>query len=198
MFWMYWLIGAMIVFIEGACAYHDGFLTQGQIAYHHHFPKAWSFMEHAGMWCDLFLVSPLVAMIISKYELAYSSWQSIVFIALSIAITLYFNHMYNTKWLIVPEAGRHDGAVTTMGKIHGLYAVVTMWIIFLFYFCPVTPEITKSDLLKVFGALLILFFVGITKFSTKWEWRRLDSITVATECLITIGVTYWKYQHLSK
>ena len=198
MFWIYWLIGAVVVFIEGAFAYHDGFLTQAQIAQYHNFPKAWSFMEHGGMWCDLLLVSPLVAMIVSKYHLAYVSWLSAAFLVVGIGITLYFNHMYNTKWLPFPEAGVHDNAVTTMGRIHGFYAIITMWIIFMFYFCPLDPQMTRSDLLKVSIGLLILFAVGITKFSTKWEWRMIDTIQVGIAWAVTIGFTCWKYQHLTQ
>lgn len=194
MFWTIWLCGALIVVIEGICAHWDGFLTQAQIAYFYRFHKAYSFMEHGGMWCDMFVLPPIVAIAISNYHLAYMSWQSAGFVGVSVAIMLYFHHSYKTT-AAIPEAGRHHGKVTPMGVIHGFYAVITMWILFLFYFCPISPVMRKSDLLKVSAGLMILFVIGVRKFSRKWKWATIDTIQVSIAWIIILIVTAYKYRY---
>lgn len=197
MFILIWALGVLYVVAEGIAAYFDGFLTQEQIAENYNYRHAYSFMEHGGMWCDITFLPLIFAMILSKYKFEYLSWQSFVSAGICIGMVIYANYQYrhNVALLPTPESGQHDGKVTVMGRMHGIYAIIGIWTYLLLYFCPVHPVIKKEDLIIATAGLLVLFPVGVIKFNPDWHWRTTDTVTTAVSYLVTIIAFFWKYQY---
>jgi len=56
--------------------------------------------------------------------------------------------------------------MTVAGWIHGLYAVIALWIIALVYLT--VPHVPKADLIKMSIALTPFFFIGVVKWNMRW------------------------------
>src|SRR4051812_22256903 len=125
--------GILVVIVEGVISWATGWLTQSQLRARE--VTGYSFMEHGGMWADVFIVSPLVAYIMSKYQLAYFSKRGWVILALATLVSFVAGYAYQ-KLLVVPEVFVHDGKTSVVGWIHGLFAISAIWIIVLFYIDP--------------------------------------------------------------
>ncbi len=128
------LIGWAFVLSHGFLAYYDGggYLTQAQMQSRG--IKGWSFMEHGGMWFDFFILTPVVAYIVSHYKLPILSKTSIAFICGIIVALICFGFFYSSKTFGIPEAHTHDGKTAPAGYVHGVYALIVAWVLFMFYF----------------------------------------------------------------
>jgi hypothetical protein len=87
MLYLLLFVGIVLVVIQGACAYFDGYLTQAQM-HAQGVLNGYSFMEHGGMWADVLVISPLVAYIATKYELKYTAWYSLLIFAIAVIATI--------------------------------------------------------------------------------------------------------------
>ena len=83
-FFVTWLIGIMFVVAQGIATYTGGYFSQSQMVARG-ITNGWSFCNHAGMYADIFIVSPVIAYIMSNYELSYfSKWGAWMFVAVTI------------------------------------------------------------------------------------------------------------------
>ena len=82
MFWLVLTIGVILVLAQGVFSYRDGYLTKKQMATRG-IRHGWSFLEHGGMWADIFIISPLIAYVSSQHQLAYVSPKSTIFLLLT-------------------------------------------------------------------------------------------------------------------
>lgn len=160
------LIGIALVFVQGACAYYDEFLTQTQMR-QQGIHNGWSLMEHGGMWADVFIVSPVVAYIASNYDLDWS-WRGLAFLGACSVAVLILVHVYEKGGLVNPEAHTHDGKTTAAGWIHAIYAVLALWVLGEF-FLGLIPFPAKTDLLVMAVVLTAFFYLGVMKFSPRWK-----------------------------
>lgn len=97
------LIGFVAAFISifgvvlgGYCASLNSFLTVGQMrarGINHGLP----FIAHLGMWGDLFIITPLVAIIVSRYSEKWSMGNvilaSVIAIIASGAMHIFYSHL---------------------------------------------------------------------------------------------------------
>lgn len=193
-FWSILATGVALVVIQGIYAWMDGYLTQKQMR-SHGTTNGWSFMEHGGMWADVFPISPLVAYITS-YKLEYFSWWGLGLLALSGILTVAAIKGYEKGGLKTPEAHTHDGRTTAAGWIHGLFAMVGLWIFALFYFTPITPSASPRDIVIVSLLLTPFFYLGVVKFSPRWKFEKWVRWQVAGEIVglwvaTTIRILYF-------
>jgi hypothetical protein len=181
-------LGVAIVLAQAVASWFDGYLTQAQM-HSRGIAHGWSFLEHGGMWGDAFIISPLLAYILSKYRLAYFSKASVfVLIAVTLA-ALAMGYAYQRTGMTSPEAHTHDGATTLAGLIHGVFAIFAIWTCSLVYLDLTSPPVAKSDVIA-FSLLLTPFFVlGVTKLSQHWSFGTLAIWQVAIEIALLWAVT---------
>ncbi len=161
------LVGVALVVVQGIAAWLDGYLTQAQMQ-SRGVTNGWSFMEHGGMWADVFVISPMVAYFMGKYRMDWSSAWSFVILAIALAASLALGYMYQEGGKVTPEAHTHDGTTTVAGWIHGLFAVAVIWTFGVVYFGLTNPPVSKFDIVMMSLLLTPFFFLGAAKFSKRW------------------------------
>ena len=173
-------IGITMVVLQGVAAAFDGYFNQKQMRVHGYY--GFAFIEHGGMWADIFLVSPAMADIVSKYKLNYNSRASHMILIGVIIFTLTMMNKYKNEGVCKPEAHTHHGNQTVAGWIHGLFAAVSMWLLILFYFTTTTPKASAHDLILVTSLFTIWAPLGVIKFfNPLWKWTKSLSWTVSIE-----------------
>ena len=193
-FWTILALGEFIVALQGIAAVLDGFLTRAQMLWVHNTVKGYSFMEHGGMWADAFIVTPLLAYLMSNYNFAYSSTGSVAFLVAAFALwALLAAKMYAPLGAAMPEAHAHDGYVTVAGWIHVLYAAVATWIIALAYLPGMAePQVSSADIIIVSAALSFWTYLGVAKFSGYWTFDTFAKIQVGGEIALIWCLAAWR------
>ena len=174
-FWMVYGLGILLVVLQGFASWKDGYFSQWQM-YSRRIRNGWAFIEHGGMWSDVFVVSPIVAFAISKYQLHYFAKSGLVILFVSVSLSLAMGELYKAGGAIIPEAHTHDGKTTLAGWIHGMFAVVAIWTVAVVYLNLTTPTVSRTDMI-IFSVLLTpFFFLGSVKFSRKWKFDRIAKL----------------------
>ena len=179
MFFKILLIGWSLIITQAIASFCDGYLYQSQMNALGIY--GWAFIEHGGMWADFLIISPVVAFIVSEYPLPYLSTRSFVIIGLIIAVAIFAGNQYRQMGAMIPEAGSHDGYTTIAGWIHGLYALISAWIIVLFLVSPFTLNIQRSDLVIIAALLSVWAVIGVIKFNPRWAWDHVSIRQVLVE-----------------
>ncbi len=183
MFLIVLTVGIILVLTQAMCAWEDGYLTQAQMR-RHGVMNGYSFMEHGGMWADIFVISPLVAYLASHYHFAYTASYSWLILVIVLAIVIPANRAYNKIGLRFPVAHNHDGHITPAGWIHVLFAIVVMWFAGMFYFTPTNPPASIRDILGASGILTPFFFLGIVDFNHRWVFLKGAKIQLVVQVAI--------------
>ena len=165
-----WIWGIAFVVLQAIAADRDGYLTQKDMRERHNITNGWSFMEHGGMWADVFVISPVVAYSVANYQLMFFSKWGIVILIIAIAVSLLMGRMYQEGGKVTPEAHTHDGYTTIAGWIHGLYAVAAIWVVSLMFFNLATPSVSRVDIVLISVLLTPFFDLGARKFSKRWAY----------------------------
>ncbi|MES2436626.1 MAG: hypothetical protein V4519_01325 [Patescibacteria group bacterium] len=182
------MIGLGLVLLQAVCAYLDGFLTQAQMR-RRGIMNGYSFMEHGGMWADVFVITPLVAFIMGNYKLPFYTGPGIITMMFLMFGAIGLGMLFSRQALEHPEAHTHDGQTTAAGWVHGLYAVFGLSVCVLFYLFPVVPQISTRDLLIVSSILTLFFPLGMMKFSKQWKPDRNFWIFLSIEVVALWSVT---------
>lgn len=193
-FWTVMFVGVGMVLLQGICSYTDGYFTEGQMFRRHGIENGWSFMQHGGMWSDVFIITPVVAFVLAKYDLHFTSPSSLGLLGISVVITLLMLHVYSQGGLKNPEAHTHQGTTTAAGWIHAVFAIVAMWIIIRFYATPLSPMPNVQDILIVSCALTPFFLLGVVKFTNRWTFESgamIQVLVLTAVVWIAAGVRLW-------
>ena len=174
--------------LQGVAAYCDGYFSQRQMQ-SRGITNGYSFLQHGGMWADMFIVSPAVALIASKYKINYFSLYGIVFFAGTFIVVRAMGRLYCEYGKIIPEAHTHDGRTTLAGWIHGIFAFAVIWECLMFYLSPTVPKQKVEDLIFVSFLLTLLFPLGVIKFSLRWKFSLGDYIQIGVLTLLVWSVT---------
>lgn len=192
-FWSILGIGIALVVIQGISSWFDGYFTQSQMR-SRGITNGWAFIEHGGMWADVFVISPILAYAGSKYQLNYFSKWGVVILFVAVVVALAMGVMYERNGMVIPEAHTHDGMTTFAGWIHGLFAVAAIWTIALAYLSLTTPPMSRADTIAFSLLLTPFFYLGVAKFSERWVFdsfaKRQVAIEIAGLWLLT-GVRLW-------
>lgn len=186
-FTLYLLIGWAFVALQGFLAHRDGggYLTQSQMRSHG--VKGWSFIEHGGMWADVFIISPVTAYILSVYRQVFVSGKSLLTLYILIIAVSAFGFYYSekSKTAGIPEAHTHDGKTTYAGMVHGVYALLAGWVIICFYlFAPESLRF-RHDIVWISILLTPFFCLGAVKFNPNWKMDKFGWFqTVGGPCLV--------------
>ncbi|MEA2416769.1 MAG: hypothetical protein QOI58_3426 [Thermoanaerobaculia bacterium] len=188
--------GVALVSIQGLCAYLDGYFSQTQILEIHRLRGAYAFIEHGGMWADVFITTPIVAYIITSYRLPYLSRRGLMLLAVVIAVSLVAGVLYQEMGKVVPEAHTHFGHTPLAGWIHWLYAIPAIWICAMFYLTPIDPR-PGVDIIFVSIGLTALFALGVMKFNNRWSWSTEALVQVAVSiALLWVATAYRFGRHI--
>lgn len=191
MFWTILAVGFAFVGIQGVCAYFDGYFSQAQIFRIHGIKNAYAFIEHGGMWADVFLISPVVAYIICTYRLPYLSKPAIYILVFALLISIVGGVIYQEMGKIYPEAHTHFGHTPLIGWIHGVFAVASIWICSMFYLTHTTPK-PGFDMIAISIALTAFFILGVMKFNPNWRWSKVAIVQVSVLILLVWVTTACK------
>ena len=171
LFFVILLVANFLVVLQGISAYCDGYFSQKQMAARG-VTNGWAFIEHGGMWGDVFLISPVIALIVSQYRPSYFSLGGIIVLMASITFSLCSKYAFSKRSETEPEAHCHGGRTTLAGWIHGVYEVWGYWVIPMFLLALTVPPASFSHLLIVAIALTIHLPLGVIKFTRRWKLSR--------------------------
>lgn len=190
-YWLIIAIGAVLVSIQGTCAHFDGYFSQAQIIEVHGIRNAYAFLEHGGMWSDVFIVTPIVAYIMCRYRLPYYRWIEILLLVVTIFVCFAAGIMYQEVGKIFPEAHTHFGYTPLAGWIHGLYAIAVIWICALFYLTRVAPQPSK-DMIVLSSGLSVHVVLGVMKFNPYWSLSKEALVQITVSIAMIWVVTAYK------
>ena len=152
------------------------------------------FIEHGGMWGDTFIVSPLVAYMVSEMKHP-SPWGSLV----AISITVVVGVMMIRIWAQATagndgfdEAFARNGKLTISGWLHFVYMLPTLSVVIMYYWCQ--PRGTVSVFQA--GVVSILMAVHTATGILQPDWHtngKISSITwrIAFVMWALIAISFW-------
>ena len=179
-----------LIALQGLTSYCNGYFRPEQMI-SRGINNGYSFLEHAGMWADFFIVSPLVSYVMWKYkDIPYLSVRGMWILVAILVGWMFAVYQYQQISITTPEAHAHYGQTTLAGWIHLLYAVFTMWVIVLVYISPLNMRIPRWEL--ILGALLLCVWadLGVKKFNPSWEMNKNTGNQVAIEFILIWLATF--------
>lgn len=149
------LILESLIAIQLLLAYRDGFLTVAEMqekGIDRGLPFVWNF----GLWGDLFIVSPLAAIIVASYWKRWRPSQIQMSTVLGMIATLVMVCIYSFS--NTPESHMYDRQITPAGYVHLAYTTLAVTIFFLLYFY--TPRPSAAILIWSSILLWLHAFIG--------------------------------------
>ena len=193
-FWLVYFGMQNLVVAQAIAAYNDGRLTRVQqkakgITGH-------TLFSHGGWWYDGIFLSWLVAHIVSKYDWSrVNEWLvAVVFAGIAIGI-LCAGRSYSKTARAFGEAHTHHGKTTVAGWLHGAYALPAAWVLISFFFLPMNPAVSRTDLIIASATLTPFFFIGSVKFNRDWRFDKIAcwQTCVGTALLWTVTCVRLRY-----
>lgn len=130
------LMGLLAVVGQVYFAYEDKFLTVAQMqARGFGFVKGLPLVAHAGIWGDLIILTPLLAVIVGLYADHWSMSNIVTTAVIGVIVTIGMGFVWvKAAEHGLPEAHTHDGRITVAGFIHAVYMAAAIAVIGLFFF----------------------------------------------------------------
>lgn len=184
----------LLIAVQFFSAYDDAWLTPKDVRWHNE--KGWALIQHAGVWGNIIVISPMTAWIVAEYSLPYISWHGFNFLLAAVAITLLAAWRYRKMGEDQPEAFTYSGKTTLAGKYHWVFTGANLWILSMFLLAPVSPT-PSPDILNDVALVLSLFFVaGIIKISPRWMLTREATIQAALLIIAAWGIVILREHHV--
>ncbi len=128
------IVGLLAVAGQVFFANRDSFLTASQMQARG-FPKGLPLLYHAGIWGDLVIFTPLLAIIVSLYSDRWSADDIFTSVGIGVVSLCVMGFIWvKAAEHGLPEAHTYGGSMTTAGLIHGMYFAAAVAIIVLFFF----------------------------------------------------------------
>lgn len=118
------------------------------------------FNMHGGMWGDVILISPLMALIWT-WQAEWKNSATLCCLIIASMVSALMHISYRKGGLLVPNWAAHDGKLTFAGKIHQIYMAGALALILLFYFA--TPGLSVNAILITSGILAVHIFLGVAQ-----------------------------------
>ncbi len=180
-------IGEALVALQGLVSWNDGYFSAPQMQRKGY--RGYSFLQHGGMWADFFLITPLVAYLVGKYNFAHTPTVALIFAAALILWNALAVFVFAPDGKAMPEAHTHGGNITAAGWILILYAGIATGIIAMVYLPGyATPPISNVDIMVVSAVLFPWLIIGVTKFSPEWEWKHPEVLLVAIGAFLGVAI----------
>lgn len=175
------VVGIVMVVIQGWLAWKDGYFFPSQLQSRGIF-NGWSFLEHGGMWADIFIISPAVAYLLSTQSFYYD-WRGWLMFAISILVTSGLGYAYQTDGTTTPTPHAHDGKTTIVGWVHNFYSILFMWPLLMVYVGFTTTKLPLFNFISLSLILTLFFILGVTKFSRRWRFSKKELRQTAGEII---------------
>ena len=178
-----------LVVIQGVTSHKDGYFSQRQMRAHGN--RGFAFVEHGGMWADVFLISPAIAYIMSHYHLEYFSWWGLIMLTVVAEFTVWSVKAYETVAMMgVPEAHTHHGKTKATGWIHAVSATWWIWVILLYFLTPINPKASPRDMVIISLVITAWAPLGLVKFNNPlWKWTKSNSQQIGGEIAVLWAIT---------
>jgi hypothetical protein len=160
-----------LVAFQVLLTYRDSFFTVSEMqqkGIDRGLPLVWNF----GMWGDLFIVSPLAAIIIASYWKCWRPGQIQISTVLGILATITMVSIYSFS--NTPEAHMYDRRLTPAGYVHLVYTTLAVTVFFLLFFHTRRPSaailISSSILLWLHAFIGTHMTLGILSCIVELPW----------------------------
>ncbi len=161
-------LGEALVALQGLVSWNDEYFSAPQMQREGH--RGYSFLQHGGMWADFFLITPLTAWLVGKYNFAHTPTVALIFAAALVLWEALAVFVFVPAGEIVPEAHTRGGHITAAGWILILYAGIATGIIAMVYLPGYTmPAVSNADIIIVSVVLVPWLILGVVKFSSAWR-----------------------------
>lgn len=183
-----------LVVIQALVSYRDGFFWPHQML--ERTSKGLPFAMHAGMWGDVFILSPLLAVIVA-YRIEEWSWANIAIAGfLGFVASSGMHEQY--KGIPWPEAHVQNGELTFVGKAHVIYMAVAFAILGLYYLAgEYTPYMWWTSLAVVVHVVIGNHMLFGSDPPEYYPGRPLESVggwlAIAGTAALTFGVSSLRY-----
>lgn len=150
----------LLVLAEAWFAWRDGYLLMSQVRYG--VPEGMKvavFIEHAGMWGDFFIISPIVAYILSTYSGRWEIRRLLKVVGCSVLVSLALVVGWTAASLHLYESMARGGYVTATGVIHTVYMVISFATIIMYY--RQTPSVSKRGVYGITALLMVHVGLGV-------------------------------------
>ena len=184
----------VLVGLQAAFAYRDGYLTMAQAKKLPHEPgkvlAVW--IEHFGMWGDVILVSPVCAYIIVRFFPIWTTTDFLLSALISFVAGAALLWLWEAGSKNLDESLARDGELTVSGWLHGLYMMVAIfWLVLFFVFTPVAAiSHTEASWISVW--MMVHVFLGFVcpEINT---YRRVSTVTLCSWLALWAAIAYRWY-----
>lgn len=166
-----------LILIEACFALRDKLFNSGQRRQTVAGKKIAYFVEHWGVWGNLFIVSPFVGCAIWKYGQYWKEEESAIALFGSLLITLLMVAFWCEPSTKIDEPFCRDARLTTVGRLHCLYMWPVLTVILLFFDDTPKEKIVPFHLNMATIGLLFHFAMAILQPDAKingkisrWGW----------------------------
>ncbi len=151
------LISLIGVVLGGYLAYRDSFLTVGQMhkkGFEHGIPWIW----HGGMIGDLLLITPLIALIVSRYSLSWDPTRFLLVFGGCLLISFVLHNQWDKTNL--PESHTYLHVRSQTGWLHLVYLPAALTVMVMFYFQTPHYRIDPEIAVSISAILAFHIFLG--------------------------------------
>ena len=183
-----------LVALQAVYAYRDGYLTMAQAKRLDHTPRktlaVW--IEHPGMWGDIFIVSPICAYILARFR---GSWNSHGLL-LSLLVSLIAGTVMLVLWKKgskdLDESLARDEKLTVSGWLHGAYMAVAIFCLVLFFVFTPSALISRAEARWISCLMIFHVFLGFV-CPEAHTYKRVSLPTICLTLLIWAAIAYRWY-----
>ncbi len=158
LYWSVFTFSILAVLLQAVLAYRDYFFSVAQMQLCHA-DRGVPFDMHTGMWGDLFIITPLMALVVSKYAHFWDNTAMLWAVGAGVVLSLIMHCTYISAGNKFPEAHTHDGDLTAAGMVHLIYMGLAFAVIALFFFA--TPHPAAGDVRLVYALLMVHVVLGV-------------------------------------
>lgn len=192
LFWLTILVFLAAVALQGLFAYYDGFFWPSQML--RKVSRGLPFFAHGGMWGDVIIISPLVAIIVERYSPQWSFREIVLAILVGLIVSFAMHETYKAGTF--PEAHVQYGHLTSAGWVHFGYMAAALAVLGLYYLdAEYTPYMwVVSALLIIHTAIGTHVVLGLAQ-PDWYSGRPLQSMgtwgAIGGTAVLTLGRTAW-------
>ncbi len=157
-FLLVYLLMQSIILVMWIYAFRHGLLKKGQTTKSSSKPMGY-LIQHGGVWGDIIYISALVGWFHYEFSRHWTNGATALSWMVSIAFSTFMIGRWRSFSKVANDAMSMDEKTTPVGWLHGLYMIVALTYVFLFYFGTPT-EFTRKYVWGVSGLLALHIAIG--------------------------------------
>ncbi|MDB5245091.1 MAG: hypothetical protein JWN90_196 [Parcubacteria group bacterium] len=173
--WSFLILEGVVAF-EAFLSYCRGFLYRGQGTEPQPGHRISFFIKHGGMWGDLFIVSAVVASLISRGLPYWDRTDYVVSGTISLILTVCMVIFWGIGSRTMDDSFTKNGWPTACGVLHALYMFVAIAVLILYY--AFTPVAVTTPLFR--GVISIALMIHIIAGIIQPDWHANGKVSRTT------------------